>query len=121
MTSERASALDALEAFWRVVRQHTEQNPDFALELVKELKIPIRIEIDTTDLKTGMAFLDPIHIAGQGYDEFRRVFRPMSDANMRKIIVNFGIAPKERVSSKGPKGEELFKLLWDGALVRRNQ
>lgn len=121
MTLERSSALEALDGFFRAVRSQAESDPKFAATLVRELGIPIRFEFETSGLDKAMPYLDPILIAGQGLDEFRRAFRPLPDAVLRRLVVAFNIAPKEKVSAKGPKGEALVQLMWEGASVIRRR
>lgn len=121
MTTERTSALEALDDFFRTVRAQAETDPGFAAALVHSLNIPIRFEVEASGVDKALPYLDPIVIAGQGLDEFRRVFRPLSDANLRKLIIAFNIAPKDKVPAKGPKGEALVQLLWEGASVLRRR
>ena len=121
MMSERSSALEALDGFFRTVRSQAESDPAFAAALVRSLGIPIKLDIGAGSLDKAMPYLDPIVVAGQGFDEFRRVFRPLTDANLRKLIVAFNIAPKDKVGAKGPKGEALIQLMWEGASVIRRR
>lgn len=80
MTTERTSALEALDDFFRTVRAQAEGNPEFVAALVRSLNIPIKIEIEANGVDKALPYLDPVVIAGQGPDEFRRAFRPLSDA-----------------------------------------
>lgn len=120
--SERSSAVEALDEFFRVVRRYADQDEKFAAELVNALGVPISIELEPKDLAKALPYLDPVIVAGKGIDEFRKVFRPLTDAQLRKIIVHFNIASKDAVPAKnGPKGEELFDMLWEGANKRRQK
>lgn len=120
--SERSSAVEALDEFFRVVRRYADQDEKFAAELVNALGVPISIELEPKDLAKGLPYLDPVIIAGQGIDKFREVFRPLTDAQLRKIVVHFNIASKDAVPAKnGPKGEDLFDMLWKGANQRRQK
>lgn len=122
MTDKHATALDALDEFFRVIRNYADGNPALATELVQALSIPIEIHHDPKALTKTLPYYDPVVWAGKGLDEFRRVFRPMTDAQLRKLITHFNIASKDQVPAKGgPKGEELFELLWTGALNQRRR
>lgn len=118
----RDSAVHALDEFFRIVRDKAQTDAAFASELVQALNIPIRIEQEAKPLSKTLPYYDPFVLAGQGFDEFRRVFRPMTDANLRKVITHFNIASKDEVSaSSGKKGEALFEILWVGAERERQR
>lgn len=122
MTLKHSTAIDALDEFFRVIRNAADSNAAMATELVQALSIPVEIVHEPKALARNLPYLDPVVWAGQGLDEFRRIFRPMTDAQMRKIITHFNIAPKEQVPTRGgPKGEDLFELLWTGALNQRRR
>ena len=114
--------IEALDEFFRVIRRQADADPTFAAELAKAIGVPLKIEVEQKGLTKALPYLDPVIIAGQGLDEFRNVFRPLSDANLRKIIIHFNIADKDSVSAKaGVKGEALLDILWKGAEARRRQ
>ena len=118
--TNRISALEALDDLFSVIRRAADENDKFAAEIVQSLSVPIRIEFEPKSLTKTLPYLDPIIIAGEGLDEFRRIFRPLTDAQMRKIITHFNIASKDDVPARGgPKGEDLFELLWNGASRQR--
>jgi len=118
----RDSAIHALDEFFRIVRDRAQKDAAFTSELIQALAIPIKIEHDPKALAKNLPYYDPVVIAGDGLDEFRRVFRPMTDAQLRKIITHFNIASKDQVPAKnGPKGEELFEILWNGAFSQRKR
>ena len=119
MTSDRTSALEALDDFFRTVRNQAEHSPEFAAALVRSLRIPVRLEVDAGGIDKALPYLDPIIIAGQGVDEFRRAFRPLTDSNLRKLVEKFNIATKEK--AKTLKGEALIELMWTGASVIRKR
>lgn len=120
--SNHESVLDALDGFFRTVRMQAENDPEFAATLVHALSIPVNLEFVPKDLAKGLPYIDPVILAGRGVDEFRKVFSPLSDAQLRKVIVHFNIASKDAVPAKGgPKADELVDLLWQGALARRQQ
>jgi len=118
----RTSALEALDDFFRTIRAQAERDPSFAATLVRSLSIPIQLEMDPKQLSKTLPYIDPVIIAGQGIDEFRRVFRPISDADLRKLIVEFNIASKDSIPAKGgPKGDALVEMLWRGASAVRKK
>ena len=120
--THRDSAIHALDEFFRIIRDKAQQDGNFAASLIQALSVPIKIEHDPKALTKTLPYYDPVIIAGQGLDEFRRIFRPMTDAQLRKMITHFNIASKDEVPARnGPKGEELFDILWQGASSQRKR
>jgi hypothetical protein len=120
--TNRTSAVAALDDLFRLIRTKADQDEKFAAELIQALDIPVKIEHEPKNLAKNLPYYDPVVLAGSGLEEFRSVFRPMTDAQLRKIIVHFNIASKDAVPAKnGPKGEELFEILWNGAKTQRSR
>lgn len=118
MTEKRVSAIGALDAFFATVRRHADENPAFASELVQALSIPIEVTVETpADVKAKMLFLDPVVIAGQGYDVFRQTFVPLKDPQKKAIIKHYNLA--DLPSKGGPKGDELVGIMWEASRSRR--
>lgn len=118
MSEKRVSAVGALDAFFAVVRRHADDNPTFAAELVQALSVPIEVTVETpADVKAKMLFLDPVVIAGKGYDAFREVFVPLKDPQKKAIIKHYNLA--DLPSKGGPKGDELVGLIWEAARSKR--
>lgn len=122
MTSH-SSALGALDAFWDVLRRQADRDPAFAAELTKALAIPVEIRLETSaDVQRAMPFLDPFVVAGRGLDHFRQTFNQMKDADLRKIIKAFNLAPAEAITGKGaPKAAALVALMWEAASAQRRR
>lgn len=118
-----ASALGALDAFWATVRRQAERDPAFASQLTAALGVPVQIVIsNSADVTAAMSYLDPFVIAGKGLDEFRATFGPIADADLKKIIKAFNLAPPEMLKGKGsPKGAALVTLMWDAASAQRKR
>lgn len=115
-----SSALGALDAFWATVRRQAERDPAFAAQLITTLGIPVQLSV--TDVSAAMPFLDPFVIAGKGLDEFRATFGQIPDADLKKIIKAFNLAPPEMLKGKGsPKGAALVTLMWDAASAQRKR
>lgn len=120
--TERSDGTEALDEFFRIIRDKAARDHHFQIELVQALQIPIKIEHEPKAFSKNLPYYDPVVIAGEGIDEFRRIFRPMTDAQLRKIILHFNIASKDAIPTKGgPKGEELFEILWKGAEHNRRK
>jgi hypothetical protein len=121
--NSHTSALGALDAFWATLRRQAERDPTFAAQLVKALSIPVEIKIETSaDVSAAMPHLDPVVIAGQGLDGFRATFGRLKDADLRRVIKAYNLAPSESLAGKGaPKGEALVALLWEGASSQRRR
>lgn len=120
MTEKRVSAIGALDAFFATVRRYADDNPAFASELVQALSIPIEVTVETpADVKAKMLFLDPVVIAGRGYDAFRETFVPLKDPQKRAIIKHYHLA--DLPSKGGPKGDELVGIMWEAARSRRGK
>ncbi len=121
--NSHSSALGALDAFWDVLRRQAERDPAFAAELTKALNIPVEVKIETSaDVQGAMPFLDPFVVAGKGLDHFRQTFGQIKDADLRKIIKAFNLAPAEATTGKGaPKGAALVTLMWEAASAQRRR
>lgn len=121
--TNHSSVLGALDAFWATLRRQAERDPTFASQLANSLSIPVDIKIESSaDVTSAMPHLDPVVIAGRGLDEFRSVFGRLKDADLRKIIKAYNLAPSEAISGKGaPKGEALVAILWDAAQSQRKR
>lgn len=118
-----ASALGALDAFWATVRRQAERDPAFAAQLTSALGVPVEVTISNgADVTASMPFLDPFVIAGRGLDDFRSTFGQMKDADLKKIIRAYNLAPPEMVTGKGaPKGAALVTLMWEAAAAQRKR
>ena len=117
MNDKRISPVGALDAFFATVRRHADSNPSFAAELVQALSVPISITVETpADVKAKMLFLDPVIVAGNGYDAFREIFVPLKDAQKKAIIKHYNLA--DLPSKGGPKGDELVGVMWEAARSR---
>ena len=121
--NSHSSALGALDAFWDVLRRQAERDPAFAAELTKALNIPVEVKIETSaDVQGAMPFLDPFVVAGKGVDHFRQTFGQIKDADLRKIIRAFNLAPAEATTGKGaPKDAALVTLMWEAASAQRRR
>jgi hypothetical protein len=121
--TKHTSALDALEAFFAAVRRQAETDADFAAEILTALQVPLEVHINTaSDVQKNMLFLDPVVHAGKGLDEFRKTFGSLSDAEKKKIIKAYNLAPADALQGKGgPKGMELVDLMWEAATEKRRR
>lgn len=121
MSERHSSALGALDAFFTAVRSQAERDSVFAAELVQALSVPIEIKVETpADVVANMLHLDPVVIAGRGYEVFREVFVPIPDASKKKIIKHYNLADPTTLTGRGsPRGEALVDLLWEAASAKR--
>ncbi len=118
-----SSVLGALDAFWAVLRRQAERDPAFAAELVKALSVPVTLHVQSAaDVEGAMPHLDPVVIAGKGSDEFRQLFGQLKDAQLKKVIKAYNLAPAEMITGKAaPKGIALLDLMWKGAKSQRDR
>lgn len=117
------TAMDALESIFDTIRRQVERDPAFGAELLSALRIPVHIRIENSaSVQGAMLFLDPVVIAGQGLDEFLKVFGALKDPDKKKVIKAYNLAPAEDLTGKGaPKGQALVELMWSAACAKRKR
>lgn len=115
--------MDALESLFDTIRRQVERDPAFGAALLSALQVPVQIRIENSAGVTGaMLFLDPVVIAGQGLDEFLKVFGAMKDPDKKKVIKAYNLAAAEDLAGRGaPKGDALVELMWKAACAKRKR
>ncbi len=105
---EPVDAATALSKFFDVVSEEAAANPQFARRLLEAASIKVVFRGDE-----ATAAVDPMLVAMEGYDEFRRTFGSMTVAQVKKIAKNAGLITQQE---KLPTGLfPLIDLLWDRA------
>lgn len=121
--SSHSSAKDALEAVFSTIRRQVDRDPAFGAELISALQIPVQIKIENSaGVQAALLFLDPVVIAGQGLDEFLKVFGSMKDPDKKKVIKAYNLASAEELTGRdAPKGRALVELMWNAACAQRKR
>ena len=109
MPVDVATALDKL---FQVVREEALANPLFARRLLEVTGLTVQFRADE-----ALAAIDPVLIAGQGHDEFRKTFLSLKAAEVKKIGKSTGLfTAGEALPAPLP---QLVDLLWARASERR--
>ena len=113
MTAPTLSPDKALDRLFAVIREEAVANPKFARRLLDAVGVSVMFQ------GSDAAFaVDPV-IAARRCDqaEFREMFSTFSEADLKKLIVNFGLGTAEDVKkiTTKPKKIGYIELLWNGA------
>ena len=103
----------ALRNLFEIISEEASVNPKFARRLLDATGHVVQFRADES-----IAAIDPILVAAQGHDEFRKTFISMSVADVKKIGKSSGLVTSS-VELRFPKGQ-LVDLLWNRATERRN-
>lgn len=104
---------EALERIFEVIRQEAAANPTFSRRMLEA--VGVSVKFTGPDAKLAA---DPVLVAARHeYDEFREMFQSFADADLRKMLKNFGLATDEQIKGvkTKPKKVGFIDLLWDGA------
>jgi hypothetical protein len=113
MTAPTLSPEKALDKLFAVIREEAVANPKFARRLLDAVGVSVTFQGHEAAIA-----VDPV-IAARRHDqaEFREMFSTFSEADLKKLIVNFGLGTSEdvkKVSTK-PKKIGYIELLCSGA------
>lgn len=112
MDSRRKSdPAKALDSFFQIVREEALSNPRFARRLLEATGFTVEFRGEE-----ALAAIDPLLVAMNGPEEFRRTFVSMKPKDVTKIGVDFNLV--EREETKGKKIGALVDLLWERASAR---
>ena len=101
----------ALDQLFQVIRQEALGNPAFARRLLDAVGHPVQFRGEE-----ALAAVDPILVAMQGPEEFRRTFLSMKLADVKRVGTASGLlVPKERLPATIGA---LVDLLWERAEER---
>ena len=107
------SPTEALERIFEVIRQEAAANPTFSRRMLEA----VGISVSFTGSDASLA-ADPILVAARHeYDAFREMFQTFTDAELKKMLKNFGLATDEQLKGVKTKPKKIgfIDLLWDGA------
>lgn len=108
---------EALEKLFTVIREEAVANPKFAKRLFDAVGISVLFQGTDAALT-----VDPV-VAAKRHDHatFREMFSTFTEAELRKMVTNWGLGTAEDVKNVGtrPKKIGYIELLWEGA-KRRN-
>ena len=113
------SPAEALERIFEVIRQEAAANPTFARRMLDAAGVSVSF----TGSEATIA-ADPILAAARNeYDTFNEMFQTFAEADLKKLIKNFGLATEEQVKGvkTKPKKIGLIDLLWDGSRRKLSQ
>lgn len=116
MTASPISPSEALDRLFTVVREEAATNPVFARRLLDAVGTPVLFQGPD-----AAPAVDPV-IAAQRHDQaaFREMFSTFSEAELKKMLTNFGLATSEDIKGvkTRPKKIGFIELLWTGARSR---
>ncbi len=104
---EQVTAVEALEKFFTIVRDEAAANPKFARRLTEALGI----EVSFIGEEAAYA-VDPILIANQGADKFRKTFLTFKAKDLKKIMKDFALATSQDFKGR-TKPPQLVELMWE--------
>jgi hypothetical protein len=107
---------EALDKLFTVIREEALASPKFAKRLFDAVGMPVQFQGNDAALT-----VDPV-VAAKRHDHatFREMFSTFSDADLKKMVTNWGLGTAEdvkKVSTK-PKKIGYIELLWEGAKRR---
>jgi uncharacterized protein YbcC (UPF0753/DUF2309 family) len=112
MTTNRTiDPAEALNGFFRVVREEALNNPRFASRLLDAVGYTVEFRGDE-----ALAAVDPMLVAMRGPEEFRRTFLSMTAAKLKKIGKDFSLVESHETARKSVA--QLVDLLWERASER---
>lgn len=106
------SANEALDNFFEIVREEAAANPMFGRRLLEAIGHTVQYRGEE-----ALAAIDPVAVARQGYDEFRRTFMSMKLKEIKKVGEVSGLFMKgnKYPAAVGP----LVDALWERADEKR--
>ena len=114
-TREVIDATTALEKFFEIVREEAAVNPQFGKRLIEAVGYKVIYRGDE-----AKSIVDPVLVAMEGQDEFRRTFLSMKQKDVEKIGLDAGLIQKPPKGTKAPRLtlQQLVDLLWDRSKER---
>jgi len=113
MSGKVISASEALDRVFSVIREEAASNPKLARRLVEEMGATVVFQGNDAAIA-----VDPV-IAATRHDQaaFREMFSTFSDAELKKMLKDFGLATAEDIKGVNTKPKKIgfIELLWDGA------
>jgi hypothetical protein len=104
---------EALERIFEVIRQEAAANPKFSRRMLEAVGVSVKFTGSDSSIAA-----DPVLIAARHeYDTFREMLQTFTDAELKKMLKNFGLATDEQIKGVKTKPKKLgfIDLLWDGA------
>ncbi len=116
MSKARLTPEEALDKLFTAISEEAIANPKFAKRLFDAVGMPVMFQGNDAALA-----VDPV-VAAKRYDyaAFREMFSTFSEAELKKMVTNWGLGTGEdvkKVSTK-PKKIGFIELLWEGAKHR---
>lgn len=107
------SPAEALDRIFAVVKEEAAANPKFARRLLDAAGV--RVTFQGAD---AIKAVDPVLVAARSdYASFRESFSSFPEADLKKMITDYGLGTKEDISSVKTKPKKLgyVEILWAGA------
>ncbi len=109
MTKSEIEATAALDRFFAVVRQEASDNPKFAAALLEALGATVVFR------GTGaVVAVDPVQVAIEGQEEFRKTFLSFSAADLKKLVKEYNLATPSDLTGK-TRPPQIVDVMWVGA------
>lgn len=116
MSDASVTPEEALDRLFTVIREEAVANPKFAKRLLDAVGMPVKFQGNDAALTA-----DPVVAAKRNdHATFRVMFSTFSEADLKKMVTNWGLGTAEdvkKVSTK-PKKIGYIELLWEGAKRR---
>lgn len=104
---EQPTAVDALEKFFMIVRDEAAGNPQFARRLTEALGMEVSFHGEEATYA-----VDPVLLADQGPDKFRKTFLTFKAKDLKKIMKDYALATPQDFKGRS-KPPQLVDLMWE--------
>ncbi|MGI9387211.1 MAG: hypothetical protein ACR2OX_07245 [Methyloligellaceae bacterium] len=101
------TAVEALERFFTIVQDEAAANPQFARRLTEALGMEVSFNGEE-----AVYAVDPMLIADQGADKFRKTFLTFKAKDLKKIMKDFALATPQDFKGR-TKPPQLVDLMWE--------
>lgn len=112
MSKTQLDVGEALDRFFSVVRQEASDNPKFAARLLEALGVQVMFRGDAT-----APAIDPVQVAMQGQEEFRKTFLTFSAKDLKGMVKEFNLGTADDLKGKG-RPAQIVDVMWAGAQAK---
>lgn len=112
MNDKELEADEALDRMFAIIREEATADPRFARRLLDALNVRVVFRGEQ-----AVKSVDPVIVAGQGYEHFRETFHTFKAAQIKSMLKEFGLATAQDMKGK-TKVPQLVDLMWRGAQAK---
>ncbi len=109
---EELDAVEVVDRFLGVVRQEVSDNPQFAARLLQALGVAVMFRGEA-----AVIAVDPVQVALQGQDEFRKTFLSFSAKQLKDFVKDFNLGTPADMKGKS-KPAQIVDVMWSGAQAK---